>query len=191
MACDVHSTPESRHLSTLCRRCAVLELNDKDLGGHVELSSAGHEYVSFGSSRRLFIDYSLEDTLPDLPILSASSLEGCAFCSALQHELVILSRGLSHDRAEVSFHQLCYRLFEEPAEEDAKPFLEALIVYFKLKDTDRTTSYSLRFEIQADSDGMSNLAAFQILDGHMLMRHRPMCEVAMYTAKACCRARSL
>lgn len=142
-----------QNVSNLCQRCEALELRDKDLGGHVEASGVGDKYVSFGPTKALFIDYLLEDTSPGLPTLSASSSRGCAFCSALREELITFLQREALGAAEIVFHKLCYRFSTEPLEQETKPWLEALLVFFRVKDQDRETSHALRFEIQAEPTG--------------------------------------
>lgn len=155
MATHIHVQPNecSQNVSTLCQRCQALELRDKELGGYVEASGGGDEYVSFGPTKALFIDYLQEDTFPGLPALSTSSSRGCAFCSALRDELITFLQREALGASEIVFHKLCYRLSAEPVEQDTKPWLEALLVFFRVKDEVRETSHAIRFEIQAEPTG--------------------------------------
>lgn len=164
MAAHAHVQPNecSQNVSTLCDRCQALELHDENLGGHVEASGHGDEYVSFGTSKALFVDYLQEDTFPGLPALSNSSSRGCAFCSALKDELFTFLQREALGASEIVFHKLCYRLSTEPVEQDTKPWLEALLVFFRVKDEVRETSHAIRFELQTEPTGTISSSTWSI-----------------------------
>lgn len=55
----------------LCNRCQDLKIDDRDVGDR-----RWNHFLS--------VPYSLEDILPDLPVLSQSALRGCKFCELLK-----------------------------------------------------------------------------------------------------------
>lgn len=73
--------------SALCKRCRVLQFDDKALGGHVITSTTGERYVKFGGSFAMSLGYSLRDTLPDLPILAAGQ---CGMCALMRERFLVI-----------------------------------------------------------------------------------------------------
>ncbi|KAL7621874.1 hypothetical protein AAE478_007374 [Parahypoxylon ruwenzoriense] len=72
--------------STLCAKCRVLSFDDSALGTSAIDSRSGGSYfrIHAGSDYRPFLEYELEDVLPDLPVLSGSARRGCGFCGLLR-----------------------------------------------------------------------------------------------------------
>ncbi|EEU37527.1 uncharacterized protein NECHADRAFT_86423 [Fusarium vanettenii 77-13-4] len=79
--------------SQLCHRCCVLEIDDSAVGSIKSILRGSVEYLDYnrqGASRQpdpIQLDYLLEDTLPDLPVLQSSKTDGgspCDFCQLLR-----------------------------------------------------------------------------------------------------------
>lgn len=69
--------------SCLCERCKVLEFDDSTFGWKEGTEDDGF-YLDHPTWDTSFdLDYCLEDTLPDLPVLRTSARRGCNFCSLL------------------------------------------------------------------------------------------------------------
>lgn len=135
----------------LCKRCKILELDDKKLGGRIETSKSGERYVSFGSSKRLLLDYELKDSFPELPQLSASASSGCAVCANLKKRLVDFANDKGKGKNDLFIHKACYWIRHETSYPDIKPWLEALWVFFKFEEDKYL--HALRFEINAEPTG--------------------------------------
>lgn len=61
-------------MSTLCKKCQVVQFNDADLNGTVETLPSGQSYFAphlEGEElhHRVYLDYDLKDVLPDLPVV--------------------------------------------------------------------------------------------------------------------------
>lgn len=80
-----------------CQQCNDLELDDRLWGGREVQSVDGQRYVELDFDRNrpgpeswprhvgfLPLDHAMEDSLPALPNLAASSRKGCKFCSFLK-----------------------------------------------------------------------------------------------------------
>lgn len=62
----------------------MLEFDDSRFGWEARPADEGGTYWEYPLEDSKFpLDYFLEDSLPDLPVLSASSRQGCNFCSLL------------------------------------------------------------------------------------------------------------
>ena len=69
--------------SPLCERCKVLEFDDSAFGWKEGTEDDGFYWNYPHNNGRLDLDYCLEDSLPDLPVLRTSSRQGCNFCGLL------------------------------------------------------------------------------------------------------------
>ncbi|KAB8225044.1 heterokaryon incompatibility protein-domain-containing protein [Aspergillus novoparasiticus] len=125
--------------SSLCEKCKVGQFDDKALGAHVAISKTGKQYakfeLDFGFDSRLdtglFLEYSLKDTFPDLPVLA---VEECGMCAFLRGRFLDLN-----EKAEPHLSTLKiigFRLdFRPPyTTADLIPRLNALMVDYKLGD---------------------------------------------------------
>ncbi|KAI0880285.1 HET-domain-containing protein [Annulohypoxylon maeteangense] len=76
------NSPTSRNL---CTRCNVLRFNDSAFGYGVHGESGRqHFQIQTPKNAHSFLDFSLKDRLPKLPIISGSVQNGCAFCAILR-----------------------------------------------------------------------------------------------------------
>ncbi|KAK6076710.1 hypothetical protein SCUP234_07105 [Seiridium cupressi] len=94
--------------TSLCERCNFLSFDDSAIGGREAVDEDGLARLSFEDAkvqwrpeyyqedpdkygvpdyRLIRLEWSLVDTLPDMPHLSRSCQSGCAFCTALRCEL--------------------------------------------------------------------------------------------------------
>ena len=73
--------------STLCEKCSVLRIDDRELAIHQAQNDDGEDTSSYSSDGEFFqqnLNYIHDDLLPDLPYLRATAGEGCAFCAMLR-----------------------------------------------------------------------------------------------------------
>ncbi|KAJ4420320.1 hypothetical protein N0V82_004419 [Gnomoniopsis sp. IMI 355080] len=150
-------------MSMFCKKCQVIQFDDKEHNGSVRTSTLGDKYVAFDpvderSPGRLFLDYELRDNLPDLPKLCQSAKNGCALCCVVKNELVNFFGENSHSidytkHTELFIHKLCYSMRADSR--NYGPWdrlqLQGLIVYFKaldVKQDEEELSFALRLEIQ-------------------------------------------
>ena len=68
---------------SLCERCKVLEFNDSEFGWKEGTEDDGFYLDYLTLSHSFDLEYRLEDSLPDMPVLRTSSRRGCDFCSLL------------------------------------------------------------------------------------------------------------
>ncbi|KAF4906993.1 hypothetical protein CGCVW01_v012679 [Colletotrichum viniferum] len=151
-------------MSVLCKRCEVIRLNDAEHNGFVQVAKSGKAYLGFEfqeSTGRLFLEYELKDSFPDLPVLSRSALEGCALCVLLKDEITKFRaqtwRSIQQ-QTNLFIHKLLYSMSHtrESGEVLHRCSLEALLVHFKLfhpTNPDDQSSHALRLDIQADPTG--------------------------------------
>lgn len=77
--------------STLCEKCSVLRINDRELFGLEAQNDDGEDTSSVSSEGEYFqgkLNYIHYDLLPDLPYLRATAEEGCAFCAMLRNTVL-------------------------------------------------------------------------------------------------------
>ena len=87
--------------AALCDRCRVLQFDDIAAGGFEILNRDNDPMLQFEQGLtnatsdeigRIFIsidlDYSIQDTLPDLAVLTESSKYGCQFCGMLRTSIL-------------------------------------------------------------------------------------------------------
>jgi len=100
--------------STLCEKCSVLRINDKELGGHRTQNDDGEDTPGLFSGQTVFeqhLDYEHCDLLPDLPYLRDTAEAGCAFCAMLRNST--LGRGFANP-ARVTFGlTYCWSSFQD------------------------------------------------------------------------------
>jgi len=100
--------------STLCEKCSVLRINDRELAGHRTLDDDGEKVLGFRGAaepfRMLSLDYTYPDLLPDLPYMRASAEAGCAFCAMLRSAALEKNNA---EPAQVTFILSYYWRFEE------------------------------------------------------------------------------
>ena len=73
--------------STLCEKCSVLRINDRELAIHEAQNDDGEDTSSISSDGKFFhqrLNYEHCDLLPDLPYLRDMAEAGCAFCAMLR-----------------------------------------------------------------------------------------------------------
>ncbi|KAF5516073.1 hypothetical protein CGCS363_v000347 [Colletotrichum siamense] len=103
-------------MSTLCKKCQVVQFNDADLNGTVETLPSGQSYFAphlEGEElhHHIYLDYDLKDVLPDLPALSQSAENGCSLCFLIKTEIArFLTSFVESERKYSDFfiHKLCY-----------------------------------------------------------------------------------
>ncbi|KAI1214496.1 HET-domain-containing protein [Annulohypoxylon truncatum] len=81
-------------LANLCERCRVLEFDDSAWPGAHQAGSEAEGYYLEGpidlykpSTWSLKLDYSMRDSLPDLPRLEHTAKDGCGFCAVLKKSI--------------------------------------------------------------------------------------------------------
>ncbi|RAQ76627.1 hypothetical protein COH21_012933 [Aspergillus flavus] len=126
--------------SPLCKRCKVLEFDDKALGARVEISRTGKRYAEFGRLDKLSLEYSLRDTFPDLPILAA---EQCGMCALMREQFLAVGKEEKLHSATLEILKIgldfCYGYHLNR--------MNGLLVYFKLNDGHKR---KMMFSIQAE-----------------------------------------
>ncbi|KAE8347137.1 heterokaryon incompatibility protein-domain-containing protein [Aspergillus arachidicola] len=119
--------------SSLCEKCQVLQFDDKALGAHVATSKTGKRYAKLdtGLDTGLFLEYSLKDTFPDLPVLAE---EECGMCAFLRERFLDLNEKAEPHLStlEITGFRLDFRPPYTTA--DLIPRLNALMVDYKLGD---------------------------------------------------------
>lgn len=125
----------------LCTRCQGLKINGQPLG-------------TPGFNHSLRIPYSLEDSLPGLPVLSRSARHGCKFCALLKS---IIFKLVSHDRR----HQwLGNSLIGVSSKATLSPtyralrdaglsYLEVPVKFSKLPHLEEDVQYFIHFEVES------------------------------------------
>ena len=141
--------------SKLCDRCKVVEIDDKALGGCIKTSETGEEHVSFDVKGGLLdtLHYELNDTFPNLPLLSASASSGCALCSVIREKILEYTEKYQRTYLKLSLCGMRYRLQKSIWRENSEPWLEALLIIFKLDKGEEETLHALRFDLHADPTG--------------------------------------
>ena len=101
--------------STLCEKCSVLGIDDRELAIHQAQNDDGEDTSSCSSDGETFqqkLNYIHDDLLPDLPYLRATAGEGCAFCAMLRS--AVLEQDFV-EPARVTFSlTYCWRFFSAP-----------------------------------------------------------------------------
>ncbi|KAI0121342.1 heterokaryon incompatibility protein-domain-containing protein [Xylariales sp. AK1849] len=69
--------------SKLCNRCKVLEFDDSAIGNQAGNEEEGYWFEVRRDQRDIYLDFDLEDTLPDLPVLYETANIGCDLCMSL------------------------------------------------------------------------------------------------------------
>ncbi|KAH9242533.1 hypothetical protein K456DRAFT_1905694 [Colletotrichum gloeosporioides 23] len=148
-------------MSVLCKRCEVIRLNDAEHNGFVQVAQSGKTYLGFEFQEhkgRLFLDYELKDSFPDLPVLSRSSLQGCTLCTLLKDEITKFRtetwRSIQQ-QTDLFIHKLLYSMSHTMESDEVlhRCSLEALLVHFKLShptNPNDQSSHALRLDIQAE-----------------------------------------
>ncbi|KAL3293535.1 HET-domain-containing protein [Colletotrichum asianum] len=151
-------------MSVLCKQCEVIRLNDAEHNGFVQVAKSGKTYLGFEfqeSTGRLFLEYELKDSFPDLPVLSRSSLKGCILCTLLKDEITKFRtetwRSIQQ-QTDLFIHKLLYSMSYTGESDEVlhRYSLEALLVHFKLShptNPDDQSSHALRLDIQAEPTG--------------------------------------
>jgi len=101
--------------STLCEKCSVLRINDRELAIHKVQNNDGEHTSGVSFVEEFFqqeLNYIHADLLPDLPYLRDTADAGCAFCAILRSAALELA---FVKPAGVTFTlQYCWRLNEIP-----------------------------------------------------------------------------
>jgi hypothetical protein len=88
-------------LAALCGNCRSLDLDDKGLGGFSIEFQNGRHFLEFQGEGRIFPVISIEDMLPGLPKLTASSQDGCTFCGFLKQAIIdAIHTGQNQDQSQ-------------------------------------------------------------------------------------------
>ena len=101
--------------STLCEKCSVLRINDRELAIHEAQNDDGEDtssYSSEGVSFQQRLNYEHCDLFPDLPYLRDTAEVGCAFCAMLRS--AVLEQHFVKP-AQVTFSlKYCWKFFSAP-----------------------------------------------------------------------------
>ncbi|KAF4843353.1 hypothetical protein CGCSCA4_v008058 [Colletotrichum siamense] len=149
-------------MSTLCKKCQVVQFNDADLNGTVETLPSGQSYFAphlEGEEHHhcVYLDYDLKDVLPDLPVLPQSAENGCSLCFLIKTEIArFLTSFVESERKYSDFfiHKLCYVMGPHTlGEPPFRTHLQALCIYFRLLNEasgEEDLSWQLQLAVQAD-----------------------------------------
>ncbi|KAF5527216.1 hypothetical protein CGCA056_v000341 [Colletotrichum aenigma] len=145
-------------MSLLCNKCRVIQFNDADYDGTVNVWTNGESYFAPKDdgdiTQCLFLDYDLKDVVPDLPVLSQSAENGCALCLLIKTEVTKFLQGVELEHADFFIHKLCYAMQKHVVDEPPyRPRLHALFVFFRILNRtsgEEDVSWTLRLEIQAE-----------------------------------------
>ncbi|KAI2632174.1 HET-domain-containing protein [Hypoxylon sp. NC1633] len=143
-------TFETPRFTTLCQRCRVLEFDDSAWPrAHEAGSETEGYYLAVGRGGHIHLKYELRDSLPDLPVLSESELDGCGFCPVLKKAIQRFITGNSHKREfSVGLEYLWNSC--DSAEDPQDVGLMALVARVDwIGDDDDDDMTFLRFDIEA------------------------------------------
>ncbi|KAI0858423.1 HET-domain-containing protein [Xylaria cubensis] len=146
-----------------CTYCQVLELKDLQHGGRMRHDRYGKPYVDFGDARGweadpeylwrsdLKLGYRRHDVLPSLPELSATALQGCAFCKVLRDDLISVSVLLRNNEETnttgLTITEVIYRFLGD--ENSPRVGLSVLCVFFVVDFRVGKTESSLHYHFHA------------------------------------------
>lgn len=141
--------PEMRRHDTLCHRCQALRLDGQD-------PPFLNEYSEIPEDEKMIpVAFSLEDSLPKLPNLTASSENGCKFCSVL---ISAAQQGFRSPEYQIHIESSRMQQLSIPGAHYVWTYsrgLSLLVMQVQFRNDDATYQMELIFEVEC-SQGMSH-----------------------------------